>query len=203
MSEQSDNMRIWDANCRTTFANVEHVKMRGGFHTADAQQVIKRATEVFGPIGIGWKWSARYELLGDVCYADVTLHYKDDGQWSEPYGPVRAGFELKQGAKLDPDAFKKAATNGISKCLSHLGFCSDVYEGKFDTPGYDPESDPDGPPEPKIDPAHVATITAESLRTGVPLEKIATGYKVASIEDVPASKAAEIIGALKKRGDAA
>jgi len=42
----------------------------------------------------------------------------------------------KSRAKPDHDVLKKATTDGITKCLSYLGFNADVFTGKFDDNKY-------------------------------------------------------------------
>ncbi len=49
-----ENLHIWDKVCNTNPDNTKHVNARGGFTAIGAQTQVKRATELFGAIGMGW-----------------------------------------------------------------------------------------------------------------------------------------------------
>ena len=136
----SDEMRIWERVCKTDPKHTKHVGQRGGFTAIDAQYQVQTATEVFGPVGVGWGYECLHgiEVVGEVALAvtNLTLWYMDGGE-KRSYGPVRACNQLV-GAKgrVDEDAWKKALTDALTKALSHLGFNADVFLGKFDDNRY-------------------------------------------------------------------
>jgi len=126
------NMEIWDAVCVTDPARTKHVNQRGGFTAIDANYQIEMATKQFGPIGVGWGFSATYEVIGDLIFAHVTMWH---GDRENTFGPIPGCADLSS-KRIDTDAPKKAMTDGITKGLSQLGFNQDVFAGKFDDNKY-------------------------------------------------------------------
>ena len=117
---------------------------KGGSHeftAIDPYYQIKRATDLFGPVGWGWGWNlvdAKRET--SVAYVIIELWYTTEG---EP-GAQRPNHSfivfgetaLYGKPSQDEDALKKALTDAITKGLSYLGFSADVYLGKFDDNKY-------------------------------------------------------------------
>ncbi len=136
MSEQNDNMKLWNQVCTTDPAITKKVNQRGGFTAIDAQAQIKRATELWGPYG--GKWGVKhcnyhhiYNTYGaDAGIAEVTL----DGNFYYPDGEFQIATDMKY--KSGNDSYKKLLTDLTTKALSKLGFNSDVFEGKFDDNKY-------------------------------------------------------------------
>lgn len=107
--------------------------------------LIERATDVFGPIGIGWGVtvkSERFERLSDtdvLHVAVVSVWYVLDGMRSETFdqmGGTKAAYQSKNGFVVDEDAGKKSVTDGMVKCLSMLGFAGDIFSGLWDDSKY-------------------------------------------------------------------
>jgi hypothetical protein len=93
---------------------------------------VQCATEQFGPAGIGWGWE--FELIfppNDSILAKVTVWHGKKDQTVSQVGQKKLG-----GERIDEDAAKKAVTDGLTKCLSYLGFNADVFLGKFDDNKY-------------------------------------------------------------------
>ena len=95
---------------------------------------IEKATEVFGPVGVGWGWSVSDPILpnNDTVAFKISLWHGNKDQVVEQFGQAA----LTAGSRADNDAFKKAVTDGLTKCLSYLGFNADVFLGKFDDSKY-------------------------------------------------------------------
>jgi hypothetical protein len=128
-----DNTKLWDAVCTTDPAHTKKVNQRGGFTAIDAMYQIETATKQFGPAGIGWGFD--FELIwppNDSIIAKVTLWHGKRENTVTQCGQKR----LNMGDKVDEDAAKKAVTDGLTKCLSYLGFNADVFLGKFDDNKY-------------------------------------------------------------------
>ncbi len=141
-------MKLWDQVCKTDPDMTERVNFGAfKFTTIDAQYQIKRATEVFGPCGIGWglrnqkfemltvdPTDAHYNLL---CFT-AELFYTLDGK--QGCLEIAADIELfentKNGWKRVSDPMKKVRTDALTKGLSWLGFSADVFMGKFDDARY-------------------------------------------------------------------
>lgn len=107
--------------------------------------IIERATETFGPCGIGWGVEVvneRFERFGDtesLHIARVMVWYVFDGKKGhiEQMGQTRASYTSKDGKFIvDEDAPKKSVTDGMVKCLSMLGFAGDIFSGRWDDSNY-------------------------------------------------------------------
>jgi hypothetical protein len=130
----TDNLRIWSQVERTDPAHTKKVNQRGGFTAISAAYQIKRATEVFGPIGEGWGYDAGAPIFQDaLVIVPVTLWH---GDRANVFGPMFGGAEWKNGTRLDSDGPKKATTDALTKLLSQLGFNADVFLGRFDDSKY-------------------------------------------------------------------
>lgn len=130
----TDNLRIWSEVEKTNPSHTKKVNQRGGFTAISAAYQIKRATEVFGPIGEGWGYDAGAPIFQDLLViVPVTLWH---GDRTNVFGPMFGGAEWKNGTRLDSDGPKKATTDALTKLLSQLGFNADVFEGRFDDSKY-------------------------------------------------------------------
>jgi hypothetical protein len=107
--------------------------------------IVQRATETFGPCGIGWGVevkSERFERLTETDVLHVALvrvWYVFDGQTGEveQMGQTKACYRTAKGDTLvDEDAPKKSVTDGMVKCLSMLGFAGDIFSGRWDDSRY-------------------------------------------------------------------
>jgi len=104
------------------------LKKGKGFYltTIKAQWVVERLNEVFGPCGIGWKYTTKFCREDSYVLAHVNLQYKVNGEWSEI-------IQGTGGHKINPelaDAYKSAETDAITKIASKLGIGNDVFKGK-------------------------------------------------------------------------
>jgi len=130
-----DNMRIWSQVDKTDPDNTKKVDLGYKFTAIDAYTQIQRATELWGPVGIGWGWNApvfkAYECLL-VC--EVCLWYMEGDKVGNIH--VVEAAKLKMGDKPDDNAHKKTLTGAITKGLSYLGFNADVFLGRFDDNKY-------------------------------------------------------------------
>lgn len=128
------NMEIWDKVEKTNPDVTSKVNQRGGFTAIDAYSQIKKATEVFGPVGEGWGWTLGAPIFppNDTVMIEVTVWHGN----REKFIPVFGQKKLNTKNGPDEDAMKKAVTDGITKALSYLGFNADVFLGKFDDNKY-------------------------------------------------------------------
>lgn len=162
---QGPGGRIWNLVSKTDPHHTKQVS-RGPrkFTAIDAYYKVKRATELFGPVGQGWGWTVKkIDFFQDgpgvnVCVVTITLW------WTEPSAPPSKGADVnpfdaatpktrrefdavgvnvvsqtvrgKDYIRLDDDCAKKALTDAITKGLSYLGFSADVFFGAFDDNKY-------------------------------------------------------------------
>ncbi len=154
---KSANGRLWNEVAKTYPSQTKRVNSGGRSFTAiDAYAQIKRATEVFGPVGIGWGWEVKsLQHFGqsphDVVHATVEVWYiEPEIDDDSPFGSQeRRGVFTSVGCaqmtmqpkgkdyvRVDADAGKKATTDAITKALSFIGFNVDVFFGAFDSNKY-------------------------------------------------------------------
>lgn len=139
----TDNMKLWESVFTTSRHHTKEFSKAGGFKGTAIKPywLIKRATEVFGPCGIGWGWEElENKMVAGVWCSKVRLWYQrptDEFQGKiEQWGQTVMEGTNKNGAFVDEEAPKKAVTDAVTKCLSYLGFGGDVHMGLFDDSKY-------------------------------------------------------------------
>lgn len=142
-----EKMYIWDQVWESDPSQLKKVDYGRKFLSIDAYPQIKKATQLFGPMGIGFGVSdVEYDIMQDVpnptkdlpnqkSFAMVfrcTFWYIFPGSSTVGKIPiVNSGvFEARS------DTPKKLLTNSISKALSYLGFNYDVFCGSWDDDPY-------------------------------------------------------------------
>lgn len=97
---------------------------------------IKKLTELFGPCGIGWKytidkqWTETCSTGEIAAFVNISLYFKYEGQWSEAIiGTGGSSFVAaeKSGLHLSDECYKMALTDAISVACKALGVAADVY----------------------------------------------------------------------------
>jgi len=153
MSES--NMNLWDQVEKTDPSATQSAKVNGQQITAiKGHHMIKRATEIFGPIGIGWGYRVTEERFdqggeirndkGEVIGHEVghvtriALWYETGGKRGEieQYGCTPFTYKSKWGVTTDTEAPKKSLTDAMKKALSMLGFSADIFLGMYDDHDY-------------------------------------------------------------------
>lgn len=152
------NMALWDSAFKTDPAFTKQFKRAGGFSGTATSPIylIRRATETFGPIGIGWGFAEiESKIAEEVWHSKVELWYKYGDargvvqQWGattfvnyrkkkDSRGNVlldASGNEVTE-RTVDEEAAKKSVTDGVTKCLSYIGFAADIHMGLFDDSKY-------------------------------------------------------------------
>lgn len=141
------NKALWESVCVTDPRAVKPItgKQYSG-NSPKPYWLIERATETFGPVGIGWGVivkSERFERLSetDVLHvAVVSVWFVQDGKRSETFdqmGGTKACYKTSKGSLMvDEDAGKKSVTDGMVKCLSMIGFAGDIFSGQWDDSKY-------------------------------------------------------------------
>lgn len=134
----SDNMKVYEAS-RTV--PPEALKAINGGRLKGMSDInpmwrIKKLTELFGMCGVGWKIEIVDRRLEQgsgieiVCFVDINLYVKVDGEWSAPI-PGMGGSSFvtqeKNGPYTSDECFKMAYTDAISVACKSLGFAADVY----------------------------------------------------------------------------
>lgn len=215
------NMKLWQSVHTTNPSAVKAItgKPYQG-NSPKPYWLIERATQEFGPVGIGWGVvvkSERFERLSetDVLHvAVVSVWYVLDGKRSETFdqmGGTKACYKTGKGVLMvDEDAGKKSVTDGMVKCLSMIGFAGDIFSGQWDDSKYVAwATDQYAPKPPTLTPEQVANIDA--LIDEVQADKKgllawiskAAGFAVSTLKETPAEAYGPIVKQLEKKRVAA
>lgn len=215
------NMKLWEQVCVTDPAAVKPIT--GKSYKGNSPKpywIIQRATEVFGPVGIGWGVtvkSERFERLSDtdvLHVAVVSVWFVQDGKRSETFdqmGGTKACYMTGKGTLMvDEDAGKKSVTDGMVKCLSMIGFAGDIFSGRWDDSNYvewaSEETRKRTEPEPQtLTAEQVANVSA--LATEVKADTKAllkwisgkAGREITRLEQAPAEAYPHIVKQLEKK----
>jgi len=154
---------------------------------------IKTLTELFGIVGVGW----RYEIVEQwsepgadgavMAFVNINLYIKQDGKWSEAI-PGTGGSALvakeTSGLYNDDEGFKKALTDAISVACKALGMGADVYWDK-DSTKYTKNNDTGNDPQDKPAEQKPGCITEKQARRMFAITKGETKEeKIALIKSV-------------------
>ncbi|MEQ8636861.1 hypothetical protein [Gimesia maris] len=142
-----DNLKLWDAVQQTDPKYTKKVTGKSFNGTSpNPMYLVKKATEHLGPMGEGWGCESictETETIGDtILYSEQVLLWYMKGekrceisQWSS----IKLAYMTKgeNGYLLiDEEARKKCRTNAMSKCLSLLGFCADIWLKYYESDDY-------------------------------------------------------------------
>ena len=147
-----NNLLIWN-KAQETDPKYTKPDNYSGFTSINGIYVVKRATEIFGSIGIGWGFNIleeRYDEgipfpvkdVGNVMSKSHTLKielwYKQGDEIGKivNYGHTKYIYKTKNGYMIDEEAPKKSLTDALKKCLSLLGFSADIFMGQFEDQEY-------------------------------------------------------------------
>lgn len=100
---------------------------------------IKKLTELFGPVGIGW-WYAPKRFWAEpgangevIAFSEIELFYILDGKVSQPI-PGIGGSKLiskeTSGLFTNDECYKMATTDALSVACKALGIGADIYWDK-------------------------------------------------------------------------
>lgn len=115
---------------------------------------IKRLTEMFGPVGIGWWYEiTEKHIVNDEltkqksAFVDILLFYKDPETGKDSRGiPGTGGSSFvsqeNNGPYLSDECFKMALTDAISVAAKAIGIGADVYFEKDRTKYADEQEAP-------------------------------------------------------------
>lgn len=155
------NLDLWKQVESTDPDSTKEYRGAGGFAgtSINSTYQVKKATKMFGPVGIGWGYtivSERFDegaavpiesdghkiVSENVRLAVHTLHlklwYMMDGKKGEVehFGHTPFVYINKWGIQIENEPAKKSLTDAIGKCLSMLGFSADIFSGEYDNQEY-------------------------------------------------------------------
>jgi hypothetical protein len=159
-STTENGLRIWEKVQATDPAFTKSFTGHLGFQgtAVNPTYVFRKATEMFGPIGLGWGADVIQEEMikgapigvesesGATIYsivhkAKVELWYIDPETKQKAlvyqYGGTKFLDRDNEGKLYcDDDVWKKSMTDGMCKCLSLVGVSADVHLGLYDDNKY-------------------------------------------------------------------
>jgi hypothetical protein len=147
-----EKMEIWEQVRTPDPKYTKSFSRDGGFSgtATNTQYTIKRATEVFGPCGIGWGFEITDEKYVEGASINETdkkivhvirgrvWYVVDDKKYytADQFGQTIFVGVNKNGIYTDEEAPKKSATDCMIKCLSMIGFSADIFLGLWDDHKY-------------------------------------------------------------------
>ena len=148
---ETDNLALWNSVQETDPRHTKVFNRGGGFRgtSTNAVYLARKATSLWGPIGIGWGVEIVEEEIIDgaplepgvperIHKVRVRLWYMQGDKRGEVYQFGQTTFvgKNKNGLFTDEEAPKKSLTDGMTKCLSLLGFSADIFMGLYDDNKY-------------------------------------------------------------------
>lgn len=146
------NMEIWDQVKKTDLKWTKESSGGAGLTSINGMYCTMRATELFGPCGLGWGYEVLEERIDDGVQQKhqsgdyvtkthtikIKLWYKvgEDRGEIVHFGHTPYIMRSKHGAYQDDEAPKKSLTDAIKKCLSMIGVGADIHLGQFDDQSY-------------------------------------------------------------------
>ena len=150
------NLDLWNSVQETDPKYTKSFSRSGGFKGTAINHTYqqKRATETFGPKGIGWGSMVldeeyvkgapliheKHGVIGNeiVHVLRIELWYKlgDKSGSVQAFGQTTFVGSNKHGYFTDEEAPKKSLTDAESKALASIGFSADVHLGLFDDNKY-------------------------------------------------------------------
>ena len=177
----TDHLALWQAVERTDPSHTKPITGKSYSGTSPKPYyLVRKATETFGPVGIGWGYDIVSEQIvegvpGEKLHmARVRVWYMWDGKRGEVEhvgGTPFSGFLASGKSFIDEDAAKKSVTDALIKALSMIGFAGDIFMGRYD------------------DSKYVAELRAEEREAAKPAPKTAPASKPVADPIDPAESA--------------
>lgn len=145
------NLDLWNKVQKTDPKHVKAITGKSYQGTSPKPHyLIHKATETFGPVGIGWGFHIVSERIEEGAGGE-KMHFAHVRVWYE--WPNRSGEYVKgevehvggtqfSGVRssgkpfTDEDAPKKSVTDALVKALSMIGFAGDIFMGRYDDSKY-------------------------------------------------------------------
>lgn len=150
------NMDVWGKFCETPQEAQKEINAGRlkGFTDINPMWRFKRLTEVFGPCGIGWKYTIQNAQIVPgandemAAFVDILLYYVDpeSGKWSEGvpgFGGSMFVAKESKGLHTSDECFKMALSDAIGTACKALGMSADIYFSKDRSKYTDGQDAPD------------------------------------------------------------
>lgn len=146
-NDTENNLRFYNMGCEVpddALKTIQAGRLRG-MTDVNPMWRMKRMTEIFGPCGIGWRYTIDrqwVEPYGDEvkCFCNVSLFVRDPEtkQWSDAIPGVGGSAIVsreKNGLYVNDEGYKMALTDALSIAMKPLGIGGNVWYGSKAT-GY-------------------------------------------------------------------
>ena len=138
--------------------------------------LIQKATETFGPCGIGWGFTIEEQhfqagkegTIMHIVLLRVWYIWNGETGHVQHIGQTVFSGKNKNGDFTDEDACKKSVTDALVKALSMLGFAGDIFIGRYDDSKYvqELEREAAAPKAKSLSPEEVTTAAAFLMDVG-------------------------------------
>ena len=204
-----DNLKYYEMG-RSVPKEAQKAFNNGKFQGTDINPMwrIKKLTEMFGPAGIGWYTEVlceRCEEHGEntIAVVNINLYVKVNDEWSKPIYGTGGNIVNRKGTAND-EGYKMAYTDALSVACKALGIGANIYfendqNGKSpkDKTKYTVNEIKEEPKE-QMASARQIELLAKTYK-GENLAKLLKANGIEKIEDLPMSKASELIAKLNAR----
>lgn len=140
------NLELWNKVEKTPPSHTKAITGKSYQGTSPKPHyLVHKATETFGPCGIGWGFQIVEERIEEgaggekMHLARVRVWYEWDGKRGEVEhigGTQFSGTRKNGNTFTDEDAPKKSVTDALVKALSMIGFAGDIFMGRYDDSKY-------------------------------------------------------------------
>lgn len=154
----TDNLKLWQSVEKTPKDQTKAITGKSYSGTSPKPHyLVRKATETFGPCGIGWGFQIVDERIEEgaggerLSIARVKVWYEWEGRRGEVehIGGTQFSGTRKSGQPFtDEDAPKKSVTDALVKALSMIGFAGDIFMGRYDDSKYVRELEAEARQEP-------------------------------------------------------
>jgi hypothetical protein len=148
----ANNLALWDSVRTPDPAATKSFSRGGGFKgtATNAVYLIRRATELWGPMGEKWGVDVVSEtvldgaplldtkgaVVGSEKVHTIRINLRHPGGTVPGIGQTMLVGKNKNGFFTDEEAPKKSLTDALTKALSWLGFAADIHLGLWDDNKY-------------------------------------------------------------------
>lgn len=210
-----NGLELWEKVEKTDPSQTKQYQGKGGFKGTAIKPIylIKKATELWGPMGGRWGVKTVKEDIYDgaplLASSGLVIGYEKlhsvrillwyplgESQGAvESYGHTLMVGSNKYGPFTDDEAPKKSFTDAIGKALHYLGFSADIYFGSFDGSKYDADQKPESAASSKEVPSDLKEKLTKSIQNATQAKAIEE--KIAALTPSDTQAAAEILGEIK------
>lgn len=151
MTGKDENLSIWKHAAKPPKHALSRINggRLGGKTSINPQWRLGVLTELFGPVGFGWRytidrlWTEPGSDGQVAAFAQIGLHVKQDQEWSDAIIGVGGSMLVvneKSGPHTSDECYKMAITDAISVACKQLGIAADIYFDRWDGDKYKTEA---------------------------------------------------------------